>query len=90
MAVDAALVDGEDAALARVARVEVADAQALASLAAQGLEGLLPLRVGGPVVGGVSGGEDLVFVVVSFLDDGADFILWRLAWRHGKTWGMGI
>lgn len=55
VAADAALIDAEDAALAGVARGEVSDLEALAAFRSQGLEGLLPLCVGGPVVGRVSG-----------------------------------
>ncbi len=84
VAADAALVDAEHAALARVRRRQVPDLEALAALGPQRLEGLLPLRVGGPVVGGVAGGEDLVFILVSFLDNGADFVLQE----KGKVRGL--
>ncbi len=75
MTAGAALVDAEHAALAGVRRAQVPDLEALAALGPERLEGLLPLRVRGPVVGSVAGGEDLVLILVSFLDNGADFVL---------------
>lgn len=76
MPVDAALVDTQDAALAGVGRVEMANPKTLAAFGAEGVEGLLPFCVGGPVRRFISRGENPVLVVVSLLDDGADFVLW--------------
>ncbi|GJD00028.1 hypothetical protein ColKHC_08853 [Colletotrichum higginsianum] len=75
---DGALVDGEDARLARVLGDDVADLHALAALGAEGLEGVLPLGVGAEVVGFGAGGEDAVLEVAALLDDGADLILGEL------------
>ncbi|KAJ0160496.1 hypothetical protein CTA2_7855 [Colletotrichum tanaceti] len=75
---DGALVDGEDARLARVLRDDVADLHALAALGAEGLEGVLPLGVGAEVFGFGAGGEDAVLEVAALLDDGANLILGKL------------
>ncbi|KZL63230.1 hypothetical protein CI238_07415, partial [Colletotrichum incanum] len=75
MSADSALVDGEDARLARVLGGDVADLHALAALGAKGLEGLLPFRVGAEVVGVGAGGEDAVLKVAALLDDCANLIL---------------
>jgi hypothetical protein len=49
VSVDAALVDTQDAALAGVGRVEMADPKTLAAFRTERVEGLLPFCVGGPV-----------------------------------------
>ena len=79
------IVDAQDAALAGVCGGEVVDFQAVTAFAAEGLEGLLPFRVGRPVRGAVSGGEDLVLMVMSLLDNGADLILRRFVLNLGGS-----
>jgi hypothetical protein len=75
VSVDAALVNGQCAALAGVGRVKMSNLETLAAFGAQRFEGLLPLRIRGPFRRLVSGGEDPVFVIVALLDNRANLFL---------------
>ena len=87
MPLDASVVDLEDAALARMARGEVAQAQAGAALYAEGVEGLLPAGVGRVVGGEVPLCEDAVLEIISLLDYRAEFLLLRLLAHEYRSGG---